>query len=139
MIRARIVIGMSVTGPQSHEGRDDRRGRRVAVDLPGTLGGRRPGPVRVVDLSVVGCLVRTEASLVSGAVVDLRVELPDGPLDTKARVAAASVDGDSLPGPSKHFLAGLDFLALGAADALRLRAFLDAEAKRRRGAHTPPR
>src|SRR5512135_2440437 len=138
MIRARIVIAMTVTGPQSHDGRDDRRGRRVAVDLPGTLGGRRPGPLRVVDLSVVGCLVRTETSLVSGAVVDLRVELPDGPLDTKARVAAASVDGDSLPGPSKHFLAGLDFLALGAAAALRLRAFLDAEARRRRGAHTAP-
>jgi len=129
---------MSVTGPQSHDGRDDRRGRRVAVDLPGALGGRHPGPVRVVDLSVVGCLVRTETSLVSGAVVDVRVELPDGPLDTKARVAAASVDGGSLPGPSKQFLAGLDFLALGAADALRLRAFLDAETKRRRGAHTPP-
>ncbi len=110
----------------------------MAVDLAGTLGGRRPGPVRVVDLSVVGCLVRTESSLVSGAVVDLQVELPDGPLDTKATVAAASVDGDSLPGPPSHFLAGLDFLALGAADALRLRAFLDAESKRRRGAHTPP-
>src|SRR5512139_1935657 len=129
---------MSVDGPQGHGGRDDRRRRRVAVDLPGTLGGRRPGPVRVVDLSVVGCLVRTETSLDSGAVVDLHVELPDGPLHTKATVAAASVDGDSLPGPSKHFLAGLDFLALGAADALRLRAFLDVEAKRRRGAHTPP-
>jgi len=129
---------MSVGGPQSHEGRDDRRRRRVTVDLPGTLRGRHPGPVRVVDLSVVGCLVRTGTSLDSGTVVDLQVELPDGPLDTKARVAGASVDGDSLPGPSKHFLAGLDFLALAAADALRLRAFLDAEAKRRRGAHTPP-
>jgi hypothetical protein len=138
MIRARIFVGMSVAGPQSHEGRDDRRGRRVSVDLPATLGGRRPRPARVVDLSVVGCLVRTDASLVSGAVIDLRVELPDGPLHTKARVAAASVDGGSLPGPSRHFLAGLDFLAVGAADALRLRGFLDAEAKRRRGAHEPP-
>ncbi len=137
MIRARIV-GVNVTGPESHDGRDDRRGRRVAVDLAATLGGRHPRAVRVVDLSVVGCLVRTEASLVTGAVVDLRVELPDGPLRTKARVAAASIDGDSLPGLSRHFLAGLDFLALGAADALRLRAFLDGEAKRRRGAHTPP-
>ena len=108
------------------------------MDLAATLGGRHPRPVRVADLSVVGCLVRTDASLVTGAVVDLRVELPDGPLRTKARVAAASIDGDSLPGPSRHFLAGLDFLALGAADALRLRAFLDGEAKRRRGAHTPP-
>ena len=138
MFRARIVSGMSVTGPPSHDGHDDRRGRRVEVDLPGTLGGRRPGPVRVVDLSVVGCLVRTEASLVSGAVIDLRIELPDGPLDTKATVAATSVDGGSLPGPPSHFLAGLDFLALGAAEGPRLRAFLDGEAKRRRGAHTPP-
>ena len=129
---------MNVTGPESHDGRDDRRGRRVAVDLPATLGGRHARPVRVVDLSVVGCLVRTDTSLVTGAVVDLRVELPDGSLRTKARVAAASIDGDSLPGPSRHFLAGLDFLALGAADAVRLRAFLDDEAKRRRGAHTPP-
>ena len=137
MIRARIS-GVSVTGPGSHDGRDDRRGRRLAVDLAATLGGRHPRPARVADLSVVGCLVRTDASLVTGAVVDLRVELPDGPRRTKARVAAASIDGDSLPGPSRHFLAGLDFLALGAADALRLRAFLDAEAKRRRGAHTPP-
>ena len=107
------------------------------MDLPATLGGRRPRPARVADLSLVGCLARTEASLVAGAVVDLRVELPDGTLRTKARVADVSVDGDSLPGPSKHFLAGLEFLALGAADALRLRAFLDTEAKRRRGAHTP--
>jgi hypothetical protein len=129
---------MSVTGPGSHDGRDDRRSRRIAVDLAATLGGRHPRPVRVVDLSVVGCLVRTEASLVNGAVVDLRVELPDGPLRTKARVAAASIDGDSLPGPSRNFLAGLDFLALGAADAVRLRAFLDGEAKRRRGAIEPP-
>ena len=129
---------MGPGGPVNHEGRDERRGRRVAVDLPATLGGRRARPARVVDLSLVGCLVRTEASLDAGAVVDVRVDLPDGVLRTKARVADASVDGDSLPGPSKQFLAGLEFLALAAADELRLRAFLDTEARRRRGAHTPP-
>jgi len=129
---------MSPGGPENQDGRDERRGRRVAVDLPATLEGRRARPARVVDLSLVGCLVRTEASLDAGAVVDLRMELPDGALRTKARVADASVDGDSLPGPSKQFLAGLEFLALGAGDELRLRAFLDAEARRRRGAHTPP-
>jgi hypothetical protein len=127
---------MSPGSPVNHEGRDERRGRRVAVDLPATLGGRRARPARVADLSLVGCLVRTEASLDAGAVVDLRMELPDGALRTKARVADASVDGDSLP--SKQFLAGLEFLALAAGDELRLRAFLDAEARRRRGAHTPP-
>jgi hypothetical protein len=129
---------MDTGGPVKHDGRDERRGRRVPVDLPATLEGRSARPARVADLSLLGCLVRTAASLVAGAVVDLRIELPDGALRTKARVAGASVDGDSLPGPSKHFLAGLEFLALGPADELRLRAFLDNEARRRRGAHTPP-
>jgi hypothetical protein len=128
---------MSPGKPVSHDGREERRGRRVPVDLPATLGGRHARPARVADLSLVGCLLRTEASLDAGAIVDLRVELPDGTLRTKARVAEASIDGDSLPGPSRHFLAGLEFLALAAADELRLRAFLDAEARRRRGAHTP--
>jgi hypothetical protein len=121
----------------NHDGRDERRDRRVPVDLPATLGGRRARTARVADLSLVGCLVRTQASLDNGAVVDLRVELPDGVLRMKARVAEASIDGDSLPGPARQFLAGLEFLALAAADELRLRAFLDSEARRRRSANTP--
>ena len=129
---------MSPDGAVKDDGREERRGRRVPVDLPATLGGRHPRPARIADLSLVGCLVRTEASLDAGAVVDLRFELPDGALRTKARVAQASIDGDSLPGPSKRFLTGLEFLALAAADELRLRAFLKAEAKRGRGARTPP-
>ena len=127
---------MSPGGAVKDDGREERRGRRVLVDLPATLGGRHPRPARIADLSLVGCLVRTEASLDAGAVVDLRFELPDGALRTKARVAQASIDGDSLPGPSKRFLTGLEFLALAAADELRLRAFLETEARRRRGAHT---
>jgi hypothetical protein len=86
----------------------------------------------------MGCLVRTEATLDAGAVVDLTIELPDGVLRTKMRVADASIDGDSLSGPPSRVLAGLEFLALAAADEIRLRAFLDGEAKRSRGAHTPP-
>ena len=109
------------------------------MDLSAALGGRLKHPARVVDLSLVGCLVRSEVELDAGAVVDLRLELPDGMLEAKARVAGASVDGDSLPGPAKQFLAGLQFLALAAVDEIRLRTFLETEAKRRRGAHTPPR
>jgi hypothetical protein len=130
---------MGIGGPENHDAGDGRRGRRVPVDLPATVVGRLRRPARVVDLSLVGCLVRSEAALDAGAVVNLQVELPDGPLEAKARVAAASIDGDSLPGPATQFLAGLEFLALAAADELRLRAFLEAEAKRRRVAHTPPR
>jgi PilZ domain len=127
---------MESEGPLKRDGRDERRVQRLRVDFPATLGGRHSRPARVVDLSLVGCLVRSEASLDAGAVVDLRLELPDGALRTKARVAEASIDGDSLPHPSKQFLAGLEFLALAAADELRLRAFLATEARRRRGAHT---
>lgn len=130
---------MSLLGPEGHDGRDARRGRRLPVDLGATLGGRLTHAARVIDLSLVGCLVRSGAALDAGAVVNLRVDLPDGLLEAKARVAAASVDGASLPGPAPQFLAGLEFLALAAADEVRLRTFLDAEAKRRRGAHTPPR
>jgi len=134
----RIAREMSPRGPKNHDGRDERRGQRVPVDLTARIGGRPARPARVADLSLVGCLVRTEATLDAGAVVDLSIELPDGVLRTKGRVAEASIDGDSLPGPSPRVLAGLQFLALAAADELRLRAFLDAEAKRSRGAHTPP-
>ncbi|HUL78192.1 MAG TPA: PilZ domain-containing protein [Vicinamibacteria bacterium] len=129
---------MGQGGPENQDGRDDRRGRRLPVDLPASLGGRLARPARVVDLSLVGCLARLEAPLDEGVVVDLGVELPDGTVRMKARVAESSVDGDSLPGPSRRFLAGLEFLALAAADELRLRAFLEAEVKRRRGAHPAP-
>jgi hypothetical protein len=129
---------MSVGAPKKHEGKDERRGERVPVDLGARIGGRPERTARVADLSLMGCLIRTEATLDAGAVVDLSIDLPDGVLRTKMRVADASIDGDSLPGPSPRVLAGLEFLALAAADELRLRAFLQAETKRRRGAHTPP-
>jgi len=132
----RIAGGMR--GPESQDGRDERRGRRFPVDLPARLGGRLAREARVKDLSLLGCLARLDVPLDGGAVIDLSLELPDGTLRTKARVAEASVDGDSLPGPSRGFLVGLEFLALPASDELRLRAFLDREGKRRRGAHTPP-
>lgn len=128
---------MKAGGRKGYDGREGRRDLRVPVDFAATIGGRVRRPARVADLSLVGCLVRTEATLDSGAVLDLTLELPDGGLRTKARVAEASLDGEA-PSGQLRFLAGLEFLALPAADQLRLRAFLEAEAKRRRGAHTPP-
>jgi PilZ domain-containing protein len=119
------------------EREDGRRGPRLPVDLEASLGGRSRRKARAVDLSVVGCLLRTEAALARGAVLDLTLGLPDGPLRTKGRVAEATLDGEAPPSP-RSFLAGIEFLSLGAADEARLRGFLDAEAKRRRGANTPP-
>jgi hypothetical protein len=114
-------------------GRDKRRQRRVIVDLPASVGGRAPQTARVVDASLVGCLLRCEVELDPGAVLDLQIDLPDGPVRTKARVAQCSLDGHSLPGPERY-LAGLEFLGLAAADGPRLRSFLESEARRRAGA-----
>jgi len=118
-------------------GRDGRRGPRTPVDIEAVVGGRTPRAGRVADLSVVGCLVKTEAALASGAVLDVTLGLPDGPLRVKGRVAEASRDGEARAGETR-FLAGIEFLALAAADEGRLRAFLEAETKRRRIARTPP-
>jgi len=119
------------------EGETRRRGGgRVGVDLPAVLGGRSPRDARIVDLSAFGCLLRSEASLSRGAVVNLRVEMPYGLLQAKARVAQASIDGESLPAVRRRYLIGLEFIDLPAVDEVQLRSFLDAE--RRRGAHTAP-
>ena len=119
-------------------GRDGRREPRITVDLGATLGGRVARVVRVVDLSLVGCLIRSDAPLDAGAVVDLRLDMPDGLLHTKARVAESLLDGASLPGEPQRFLTGLEFMGLAAAAEVRLRAFVDAIAKRGRSAHTAP-
>jgi len=118
-------------------GRHNRRERRVTVDLPASVGGRSCWAARALDVSLMGCLLRCEAALDSGAVVDLQLDLPDGPLRTKARVAQSSVDGDSLPGPPRY-LTGLEFLGLAAADEPRLRSFIEAESRRSAGAGQTP-
>jgi hypothetical protein len=128
---------VAAEGGPGPKGGDGRRGARTPVDLEAVVGGRAPRRARVADLSVLGCLVRVEAPLARGAVLDLTLALPDGPLRAKGRVAEASLDGEAPPG-TPGFVAGLEFLALAAADQVRLRAYLEAEAKRRRVAHTPP-
>jgi len=110
----------------------------VKADLPATLGGRVPQPATVIDLSQLGCLVRSDKALARGAVVDLDIEMPDGPLRVKARVAEASIDGDTLPDAQQRFLAGLEFLGLAALDGVRVRSFVDAAWRRRRGAYPAP-
>lgn len=125
---------VTLNGQHDHEGAR-RREPRVTVDLGATLSGRKPRRVHVLDLSILGCLVRAEFALAPGVVVDVRIEMPDGPLPAKARVAEASVDGASLP-EGRVFLAGLEFLGLAAQDEQRLRAFVEEASKRRRGANT---
>ena len=128
---------MSAEGGPGSKGNDGRRGPRTLVDLEAMITGRGPRRARIADLSLLGCLVKTEAALAGGAVVDLTLSLPDGPLRVKGRVAEASIDGEA-PSSAPGFLAGLEFMALAAGDEARLRVFLEAETKRRQVAHTPP-
>jgi hypothetical protein len=108
-----------------------RRSPRLALRVVGLLTGRAARDVTVIDLSLTGCLARCPTPLDHGAILDLRLALEDGPLDVKVRVREASLDGESLPGESPHYLTGFEFLGLPAKDAARLRQLLDAERRRR--------
>jgi len=113
----------------------ERRSPRVPIELVGSLSGRSPREVTVVDLSTSGCLVRCGALLEPGAIFDLGVKIEAHYLTTKVRVSEAYLDGTALEG---RYLAGLEFLSLPARDEIRLRVFLDEEGRRRRSAHAPP-
>jgi hypothetical protein len=118
--------------------RGGRRAPRLPVDLEGALTGRVVHPVRLVDLSLTGCLVRCEALLEPGAILDLRLHLGEAPLTAKVRVVDSSLDGDVAEGRSPGAMAGLDFVSVAAQDQTRLRRFLEDERRRRRSADAPP-
>jgi PilZ domain-containing protein len=116
-----------------------RRAPRLTVERPGRLKGRLPHAIVVIDLSLTGCLVRCGTLLKSGAILDFEMDLDDGPLSTKVRVADASVDGVARGDDGQACLAGLSFLGLPPREDARLRRFLDEERKRRRSADASPR
>lgn len=101
--------------------------------------GRLPHAIIVIDLSLTGCLVRCGTLLKSGAILDFEMDLDDGPLSTKVRVAEASVDGAASADAGQACLAGLEFMGLPPREDARLRRFLDEERKRRRSADASPR
>ena len=116
-----------------------RRAPRLTVERPGRLKGRLPHAIVVIDLSLTGCLVRCGTLLKSGAILDFEMDLDDGPLSSKVRVADASVDGVASGDAGPVCLAGLEFLGLPPREDARLRRFLDEERKRRRSADASPR
>lgn len=116
--------------------RFQRRAPRLATALEASLSGRGARSVTVVDLSLTGCLVRCDALLDHGAILDLRLRLGNDPLQLKVRVTESYVEGASLSAEMPAYLAGLQFLGLPVTDEARLRRFLEAE--RRRGARASP-
>ena len=116
-----------------------RRAPRLSVLRGGTVKGRLPHAITVVDLSLTGCLVRCGTLLKTGAILDFEMALDDGPFSAKVRVADASVDGAAAASDTSGCLAGLAFLGLPPLEDARLRRFLDEEKRRRRGADASPR
>jgi PilZ domain len=114
-----------------------RRAPRLPIHLEGSLSGRVPRRVTVVDVSLTGCLVQCGSLLDPGAILDLKLALDPDPLAAKVRVADSYVDGGAAPAESPRYLAGLEFLSLPAREATRLRRFLDEERRRRRSADGP--
>jgi hypothetical protein len=114
-----------------------RRGSpRLAIEIEASLRGRSSRPVTVIDLSLSGCLVRCDALLEPGSILDLSLRIGAAPFAAKVQVAEACVDGASLTTQAPGFLAGLRFLSLPAAEEVRLRGFLETERRRRRSAHS---
>jgi PilZ domain-containing protein len=113
-----------------------RRAPRLSIQLEGSVTGRSPRPVKVVDVSFTGCLVQCDARLDPGAILDLELQLGSEPLALKVRVANSFLDGTS-PEASR-FLAGLEFISLPAREATRLRRFLEEERRRRGREDTTP-
>jgi PilZ domain len=114
-----------------------RRAPRLPIRLAGSLSGRVPRQVTVVDVSLTGCLVQCGSLLDPGAILDLKLALEPDPLAAKVRVADSYLDGGAAPAESLRYLAGLEFLSLPPREATRLRLFLDEERRRRRSADGP--
>jgi hypothetical protein len=110
-----------------------RRAERLPIRVPGSLSGRSPRPITLVDVSLTGCLVRCAALLDQGAIFDLRTELGGEPFVAKVRVTSASMDGAPPEGGASCF-AGLEFLSLSALEGARLRRFMEQERRRTPGA-----
>jgi hypothetical protein len=114
-----------------------RRAPRLSVDLEGSLVGRVAHPVRLVDLSAVGVLLRCDALLEPGAILDLHLTLRGEPFVAKVRVIDSSVDGTAVPEGAPRALVALEFARVAAQDQNRLRGFLEDERRRRRSADAP--
>jgi hypothetical protein len=131
-----MTQGRPAFGAKAMEGMR-RRSPRLSIELEASLSGRSSRPVTVIDLSLTGCLVRCDALLEPGTVLDLSIRIDATPFAVKVQVAEACVDGASLNAQAPGFLAGLRFLGMPAAAAIQLRKFLEAERRRRRSAHSP--
>jgi c-di-GMP-binding flagellar brake protein YcgR len=115
----------------SEANRERRRAPRVTASGDAQLLGRSSPNVRVLDVSLRGCLLRCEQRVALGQILDVVLALEGGDVHAKARVAEVSLDGAGSAAPG--YLAGMEFLGLAAEDEQRLERFVQA-ARRRKAA-----
>lgn len=115
------------------KGMPARRTPRVPIGGEAVLAGRTRRAATLVDLSLSGCLVRCDAPLDHGAILDLTFRLGDEPFAAKVRVAECPLDGAQSEA-APVYLAGLEFVGLSARAEGRLLRFLGT---RRRSADAP--
>ena len=111
-----------------------RRAPRMSIELGAAILGQKRRTVTVLDLSRTGCLVRAEAALDHGTILDIEFQLQPEPFVAKARVTESFVDGVASAEDGARYLVGLEFLGLPVREEARLRSFLDDERRRRRSA-----
>jgi len=115
-----------------------RRAPRLPIQLEGSLVGRLACPVKVVDMSLTGCLVQCSMLLDLGAILELHLSLGGEAFVARVRVAGACLDGTS-PEEARRYLAGLEFVGLPLEADKSLRRFLNEEKRRQRPAATDGR
>jgi hypothetical protein len=107
----------------------DERRRHPRVRLDGKAGGRATvfADFRLAALSESGAELEMAVPLAVGSRCDLTLNLADGTLDVKARVADVQ-----RPAGNRHYVVGVDFVALDALDHALLRSFLERERAKER-------
>jgi PilZ domain-containing protein len=102
----------------------DERRRHRRVRLFGQAGGRATvfADFRLAALSESGAELEMAVPLAVGARCDLTLNLADGTLDVKGRVADVQQGAGN-----GHYMVGVDFVALDALDHALLRSFLERE------------
>jgi hypothetical protein len=108
-----------------------RRSPRLVLRLRGFLNGRARHEIEIVDLSVSGCLARSEKPYDPGLILDLEIELGYERLVAKARVVESSLDGDFEGAAPVRYLVGLAFLTMPSISEYHLRMYLENERRRR--------
>ncbi len=116
---------MNNRGVGAHRAERRRKVPRVPTQLPArvSVAGRSKDAI-VYTLSVAGAFLETARATLSGAQIDLEIQLPSTPVTTRALVVFSNVPGN-LQEPNLPLGMGVAFLDLSAQAWKQLRVYID--------------